>query len=311
MSTKTPALPHIRVMAAGIRANIPTLLWGDPGVAKTATITAFGEASGLHVETVVGSVREATDFMGLPFEDDGTVKYTALSWARRCAEADRALLFFDELTTAPPSVQRAMLRILQERVVGEFQLPETVSIVAAANPASVAVDGWDLPAPIANRLMHVDWKMDTDGWLTGVMTGFEGVTPQAIDEVLGAGDDVHRVQVRAKVTTFLRNRPDLLHKMPTDPVLAGKGWPSPRSWTNAMSVLGELDPTDDDAAMLALVGCVGEGAATEYLAWAATTDLYDPDAVLADPSIVDWKGSRPDKLFALVYSLAAVVQVRE
>jgi MoxR-like ATPase len=273
MSTKTPALPHIRVMAAGIRANIPTLLWGDPGVAKTATITAFGEASGLHVETVVGSVREATDFVGLPFEDDGTVKYTALSWARRCAEADRALLFFDELTTAPPSVQRAMLRILQERVVGEFQLPETVSIVAAANPASVAVDGWDLPAPIANRLMHVDWKMDTDGWLTGVMTGFEGVTPQAIDEVLGAGDDVHRVQVRAKVTTFLRNRPDLLHKMPTDPVLAGKGWPSPRSWTNAMSVLGALDPTDDDAAMLALVGCVGEGAATEYVAGAATTDL--------------------------------------
>jgi hypothetical protein len=26
---------------------------------------------------------------------------------------------------------------------------------------------------------------------------------------------------------------------------------------------------------------------------------------------VDWKGSRPDKLFALVYSIAALVQVRE
>ena len=106
MSTQT--LPHIRALAAGIRANVPTLIWGDPGVAKTATLTAFGRASGYHVETVVGSVREPSDFMGLPFEDDGVVRYTALSWAQRCANADRALLFFDELTTAPPSVQRAM-----------------------------------------------------------------------------------------------------------------------------------------------------------------------------------------------------------
>lgn len=119
-----------------------------------------------------------------------------------------------------------------------------------------------------------------------------------------------RLCVRAKVTTFLRSRPDLLHKMPTDPVTAGKGLPSPRSWTNAMAVLGELPAKDEDAALLVLTGCVGPGAATEYLAWAATASLYDPDAVLADPGIVDWRGSRPDQLFALVYSIAALVQIR-
>jgi len=308
-ATTTKAMPHMRALAAAIRANIPTVLWGDPGVAKTASLTAFGKASGFHVETVVGSVRESTDFMGLPFEDDGTVKYTTLSWARRVAEADKGLLFFDELTTAPPSVQRAMLRILQERVVGEFQLPDSVSIVAAANPASVAVDGWDLPAPIANRLMHVDWKFDIDAWFAGVMTGFEATRPQTIESILGVGSTEHRVKVRAEITTFLRSHPNLLHKMPSDPVTAGKGWPSPRSWTNAMAVLGELDPADEDAALLVLIGCVGEGAATEYLAWLVTTDLYDPAEVLADPSIVDWRGSRPDRLFALVYSIAAILQM--
>ena len=32
--------------------------------------------------------------------------------------------------------------------------------------------------------------------------------------------------------------------------------------------------------------------------------------MLADPGIVDWRGSRPDQLFALVYSIAALVQIR-
>ena len=144
-----PASAHRRCPTCGFSqpesAPSPHPDLGHPGVAKTATLTAFGRASGYHVKTVVGSVREPSDFMGLPFEDDGTVRYTVLSWAQWCAHAERALLFLDDLTTAPPSVQRAMLRILQERVVGEFVLPPSVAIVAAANPASVAGDGWTCP----------------------------------------------------------------------------------------------------------------------------------------------------------------------
>ena len=141
--------------------------------------------------------------------------------------------------------------------------------------------------------MHVDWKLDTEGWLTGVIT-LRRRPPGNGGRILGPADDLHRVGIRAKITSFLRNRPDLMHRMPSDPVTAGKSWPSPRSWTNAMAVLDELPPDDEDAALLVLTGCVGAGAATEYLAWAATASLYDPSAVLADPSIVDWRRSRPD-----------------
>jgi hypothetical protein len=43
-------------------------------------------------------------------------------------------------------------------MVGPLQLPlpATVALVAAANPPAVAVDGWELPPPIANRLMHLE-----------------------------------------------------------------------------------------------------------------------------------------------------------
>ena len=292
-----------------MRANVPLLIWGDPGQAKTATVAALGGAWGMATETVVGSIREPSDFLGLPVEVDGRVVYSAPAWALRLAEAPAGLLFLDELTTAAPSVQKAMLRVLQERVVGDAALPSSVAIVAAANPPNVAVDGWDLPSPIANRLMHLDWRLDVDGWLEGVVTDFAHVAYPSLDELLGAGSDTRRVAVRAAVASFLRTRPDLVHKMPTDPVIAGRGWPSPRSWTNAMSVLGELDPADEDAALLVLTGCVGEAAAIEYTAWLAAADLYDPEAVLSDPKIVDWR-SRPDRIFALTSALVALARFR-
>ena len=309
MSATTTATPMLRALAAAIRANVPVLVWGQPGVGKTAYVETWGTRNGFLVETVVGSIREASDFLGLPIEVDGQVRYAPPAWAERLAKASKGLLFLDELTTAAPSVQRAMLRILQEREVGEMTLPSSVALVAAANPPAVAVDGWDLAAPVANRLMHLDWHFDADAWLDGVVTDFAYIDPPSLEAMLGVRSDVDAIRVKGAVTAFLKARPDLQLSLPSDPALAGKGWPSPRSWTNAMAVLAELDPRDEDGALLVLKGCVGEAAAVEYLAWLAANDLYDPEAVLADPKIVDWT-ARPDRIFALMASIVGLVRVR-
>ena len=127
MSNNTPM---IRALAASIRAGVPALrVWGEPGRGKTACITSLASDSwGWHVETVIGSIREATDFLGFGIEVDGGgvgrighVAYAPPGWARHAAEAHRALVFFDELTTAPPSVRKAMMRILQERYAGRLR----------------------------------------------------------------------------------------------------------------------------------------------------------------------------------------------
>ena len=139
MATTFPSSPMMRAFAAGVRGNVPTVVWGDPGVGKTAKVSAYAAAWGFHTETVVGSIREASDFLGLPIEVDGEVRYSPPAFARRAADANRALINFDELTTSAPSVSKAMLRIFQKREVGELQLPDTVALVAAANPPAVAV----------------------------------------------------------------------------------------------------------------------------------------------------------------------------
>lgn len=300
----------LRALAAAVRANVPVLVWGHPGVCKTASIGAYADAWGYHFEPITGANREATDFLGLPIQnDDNEVVYAKLAWVNRLAAADKGLLFLDELTTVPPSVQKAMLRILEERQVGETYLPDTVAIVAAANPPSSAVDGYDLPPAVANRLMHLDWVLSSSEWIDGLLSGFNVSNVPDLVTLLGRSGDTNVAWAKGIVASFLRTQPNMLHVMPADPTAAGRGWPSPRSWTKCVDVLAQLDRTDEEAMSLVLIGCVGEAAANEFFSWFVAQDLYDPEEVLKDPSIVDW-ANRPDRIFALTSTLVAIVHMR-
>jgi len=299
----------IRALAASIRANVPVLIWGQPGTGKTAVVNEYGDAWGYHVETVVGSNREPTDFMGYPIEEDGKTVYSELSWASRLVDADKGILFLDELTTCAPSVQRVMLRIVQERYVGDTKLPDSVAIVGAANPPEVAVDGYPLAPPVANRFCHLDWEFSDDTWLDGFVGDFAYSDTPAMESMLNAGRASERIKARSMVLAFLKTRPDLRQHVPDDLDLAGRGWPSRRSWDNAASVIAHLHADDTEAILLAVNGCVGDAAATEFVAWMIASDLYDPMEVIKDPSIVDWT-TRPDRIFALMSAVVAVAAIK-
>ncbi|MFD6093384.1 AAA family ATPase [Oerskovia sp. NPDC060338] len=301
--------PMMRALAAAIAAKTPVLIWGEPGVGKTATIEKqFSQRWGFHVETIIGSLREATDFLGLPIETDGEVHYSTPAWTHRLNAAQGpALLYLDELTSCATTVRKAMLRVVQERQVGETWLGDNVSIVASANPVDSAVDGWELAPPEANRFMHLDWHFNADQWLEGLVMGFDNTSVEPFTSMVGAGDTHSLVSASALIATFVEHNRMLLNPgPPADQVQAGLAWASPRSWHNAARVLGHLRPGDDDAALLVIAGCVGKAAATSFFAWRATMDLVDPALVLADPNAVKWGTERPDRLYVLCRSLAAI-----
>lgn len=307
MAQKFASSPFMRAYAAAVKAGVPVVHTGDPGQAKTATIEGCAKAWGRHAETLIGSTRESTDFLGVMVETDGVVKYSTFQWAQNLITAENGLLFLDEFNTAAPSTMKGMLRVVQEGWVGDTQLPDSVSIVAAMNPTETAVDAYDLPAPMANRMMHLDWVFDVQSWLDNVGTGFEHITYPSLDELLGADAVSRKAAVAGAVTTYLRSRPNLLTpKPPTDPVKAGGAWASPRSWTNVINVLAQLDRYDEEAAFLVVKGLVGEGYATEYFSWLAAADLYDPAEVIDGTVTVDWKKERADRLFALVQAVATL-----
>lgn len=303
-------------MAACVRANVPVLTVGSAGIGKTATINAWGTGWGRHVETVLGSTREATDFLGLPIERGDRVHYATPAWAYRVAEAPKGLLFLGELTTTSPSVMKGMLRVIEERWVGELHLPDTVSIIADANPPDEAVDGYELAGPVANRFIHLPWRFDPDTWRTGLVIGFENL-PAPDLHVLSDDPTGRYIDEAMRVAAFTRADPTRLdpgpprngtgRDAPVDPVKASGPWPSPRSWHKAVRALAHLAETDEPARKMILDGAVGREAAAAYLTWLRNADLIDPRAALSNPDVIPWRTVRIDQLFTLVHAAAALV----
>lgn len=294
-------------LSVAVQAGIPVLLWGSPGSGKTSVVRALGEALGWHTEVVIGSIREPADFAGLPVVIDGSVQMAPPTWARRLRDEGRGLLFLDELTTAPPAVQAAMLRVVLERVVGDLALPDGVRVVAAANPPEEAADGWELAPPLANRLVHLDWPVDVKAVAKGLVLGFP--PPPATPEKLPS--TAQSVAARAAVAAFLEVRPALALALPSSAAQAGRGWPSPRSWEAVAVLLATCDAVgaSEDCRALLVLGSVGEGAGIEFLSWMANMDLPDPEAVLADPDGFDLP-ERSDRAFAVLTAVAAVAVAR-
>jgi hypothetical protein len=267
----------------------------------------MAQAMGLPCETVIASIREPSDFAGLPVISGNAVHFAPPLWATRLAEAGTGLLFLDELTTAPPAVQAALLRVVLERTVGDLTLPGDVAVVAAANPPEQAADGWDLSAPLANRLCHLAWEATPKSIADGLAGGWAAPNVPLLPDGWEAGEQAFRVIVAA----FLQVRPALAIAPPASAVDAGRGWPSPRTWEMAARLLTAADcAAAGDQARSALVrGAVGDGAGTEFLAWLAEMDLPDPEEVLADPAKFQLP-ERGDRAYAALASIAAAVAAR-
>ncbi|MFF9859549.1 AAA family ATPase [Streptomyces tendae] len=278
---------QLEALTLAVAADLPVLLWGEPGIGKTAALTQLATALDLPLTTVIASVHEPSDFSGLPVVGDDPaeqgVPMAPPDWAVRLVRAGRGLLFLDELSTAPPAVQAALLRLVLERRIGALRLPPGVRIVAAANPRSSAADGWELSPPLANRFVHLQWTHDQDV----VVRGLGGTWPRATLPSLDPSGLAAAVRhARRAVCEFLTARPALVHRLPSGETRRGGAWPSPRSWEMTLSLIAFATAAGSSGEVLSLLvrGTVGDGPGLELMASLDRMDLPDPETLLADPA---------------------------
>lgn len=282
------------------KARIPTLLWGPPGVGKTASVESLARRVG--AELVCPHVRDSQDLAVPVPRGDRLELLPAQEFARAAdlaAAGREVIVFVDELTTLRPAAQAAALRYLDSGRVGDLRLPPSVWRVAAANPPDLAAGGHELEPPVANRLAHVHVTVDAGEWAQE-FARYWGDPPQ-----LAGIEASSWAQARGLVAGFIRRHPDLLLRVPDDPVKRGGPWPSPRTWDYVSRVLAVSAVAE---AHEAVAGLVGEAAAQQFLAWVREAQLPAPEELLKDQQLLD--GLRPDLQWAALAAVAAHVEGR-
>ena len=299
--TQRDTLAALQVL---LTAAVPVLLWGDPGTGKTATIERYATEAGWSMQAVIASLHDPTDFSGLPVRNGASVTYVPPEWAHTVANnSGVTLVFLDEVNTAAPATQNALMRVIQQNQVGYLHLGERVRFVAAANPAGQNSGAWDLSVPLANRFAHLDWPLRLTEWQDGYLGGWPDLMPLTVDDAPGVEAVLHQRRLQA---AFLARRPKLL----CDPPEAGvppRGWPSPRSWDRlayCSAVADRADASDATRAVIT-VALVGEAAAAEFLAYVDNPDLPDPTDLLDHPDRFS-ELARGDQQLAALDTVAAI-----
>lgn len=269
---------------SGMLPVIPSVaLWGPMGVGKSTLVKEVAAQLSKKLRMYVGvtDIRllnfSPIDLRGIP-SADAEKEFTV--WLKpkifNLPKDEVSILFLDEISAAPQSLQAAAYQIALDKRIGEFELPENCIVICAGNRTTDRSVAFRMPKALANRLIHFEIVSDFDSW-------YEWALQHDVDErVIG-------------YLAFDNSR------MNTEPDIEELAFPTPRSWEFVSRLLKTTGKSPAEAHGL-ISGCVGVSNALEFENWCHVYRKLPKVAdILAGKCTVRVKES--DVIYALISSL--------
>lgn len=281
---------YSRIINAGLPVKLfpSVMLWGPPGVGKSQAVRQLGKeiekntGKTTHITDVRLLLFNPIDLRGIPTANaDKTLAVWLKPQIFQMDPSDNIvnILFLDEISAAPPSVQAAAYQITLDRVVGEHRLPENCIVIAAGNRTTDKSVAFKMPKALANRLLHIEVEGSFKSWKEWAI----------------------RYGVHHKVLGFLSFRQQ--HLMNFDSGNDDLAFATPRAWETVSNLLNYADENVDKMYSL-IAGVIGTGLAIEFRTWAKVyNDLPDIEEIFdgRQPKLP----SGTDALYALCATMTA------
>ena len=224
----------------------PLFLWGPPGIGKSDVVSQIAkEMGGLMIDLRLAQM-EPTDLRGIPFynKDIGRMDWAApidLPDEELASQYPVIVLFLDEMNSAAPAIQASAYQLILNRRIGKYKLPDNVVMIAAGNRESDKGVTFRMPAPLANRFIHLEMRVDHAAWENWAVQN--SIHKDVIGYIGFAKQDLYDY----------------------DPRSSSRSFATPRSWSFVSELLQDEDTSDSDLSDL-ITGAVGEGVAVKFMA---------------------------------------------
>lgn len=238
----------------------PVFIHGPSGAGKSSVVRQVCGAHDLMLRDVRMSQLDSIDLKGFPVPD---IQRGVMKWLQAdflpTKDDPPGVLFLDEMNAAMPAVLSPAYQLILDLRLGDYEFPDHWRIVAAGNAAGDRGVTHQMPAPLNNRFLHIDYTIDADDW-----------HKQALE------DGIDRM-----IRSYLRLKPASLHVF--DSAKNPRSFPTPRTWYFADQILKrKLKATVQHEL---LVGTIGEGAAAELTGFIKNAaDMPDLDSIAMNPS---------------------------
>lgn len=281
----------ITFLVAAVQARMPVLVVSGPGCGKTSLVKLAAQQANARVVISHPAVSDPTDAKGFPWIENGVANFVPFGDLREVISArDLLVWFLDDLGQAPPAVQASFMPWILERTCAGNALGENVVVFAATNRRTDRAGVAGVLEPVKSRFgAIVELEPDLGEWSEWAITDGAAFIPPVL-------------------VAFLRFKSgdNFLYRF--EPSADLKNSPVPRTWENAGRILNLNLPAAVEAE--ALVGAVGEGAASELLAFVQMfRQLPNIDAILIDPDKAELP-RQANILYAVTTALASRADAR-
>ena len=258
------------------------MLWGPPGIGKSQGVKQISKKieketkKKVNITDVRLLLLNPIDLRGIPVASKD--KETAIWLKPKIFDMDKSddvinILFLDEISAAPTSVQSAAYQITLDRKVGEHELPSNCIIIAAGNRLSDKAVAYKMPKPLSYRLMHFYLDSNFDSW-----------------EEWAVLNNIH-----PSIIGFLSVHNEFLNTF--DATNDSHTFATPRSWEMVSNLLNNI--SDDMSNIKTLInGLIGKEIAYQFSNWVKTSYKL-PDI----KEIISGKQKDVPKDLSLLYGL--------
>jgi len=258
--------------------KLPVFIWGAPGIGKSSIVKQVASQKGVEFLDLRLSLLDPTDLKGIPFFD---AEHNEGVWAKPSflpKQSDsKGILFLDEINTAPPAVQASAYQLILDRKVGEYELPEGWSIVAAGNRENDRGVVYKMPSPLANRFVHFEMEVDFEDWKSWA----------------------YQAGVDSSIIAYLAYDKSMLFTF--DPQTNEKSFATPRSW----EYVDKIVKADIESELIldSISGAVGREAAIGYLSFRKVMQSLPDFSQILDGSLSSVEEDDPKVYTALCVGL--------